>query len=130
MPLLPLTPDQKGEKGARDVIAAWAQGLEQGDYGQAWAQYRRGTDPTRAAFTKWWQRYRDMKVSIGAGEMDAGAGSLFYTAPITITGKTADGKPFRLEGPINLRRVNDVDGATADQLRWHIGNTDLKTVSS
>lgn len=107
----------------------WARGLETGDYGTAWEQYSRDTDPTRAAFAHWWQRYRSLKVTIGAGEMDAGAGSIFYTAPVTVTGKTNSGKPVRLEGPINLRRVNDVDGARPDQLRWHIGNTDLKDVS-
>jgi len=40
-----------------------------------------------------------------------------------------EGKPFRLEGEVVLRRVNDVDGATADQLRWHIAQADLKSVS-
>ena len=124
-----LTPDQKGEKGARAVIAEWASSLESGDLVAAWKLYERDTDPSRAAFVHWWQRYRAIKVTFGPGEMDAGAGSSFYTAPVTVTGRTVSGKPIRLEGPINLRRVNDIDGATPDQLRWHIGNTDLKDVS-
>ena len=60
--------------------------------------------------------------------MEGAAGSSYYTAPTTVVGKTEDGRPFRLEGEVVLRRVNDVPGATEDQLRWHLEKVDLKPV--
>ena len=31
--------------------------------------------------------------------------------------------PRRIEGEVVLKRVNDVPGASAEQLRWHIEST-------
>lgn len=55
-------------------------------------------------------------LSFSKGEQDAGAGSIFYQAPIIVV---AEGAPPR-QGTIMLRRVNDVDGAEDWQLNWHI----------
>jgi len=122
-----LAADDKGEKGARAVLLTWARALENRQFATAWTQFR-SPPAGRDAFVRWWQRYATLTVAVPSGEMDAGAGSLYYTAPATITGTTRQGKPFRLEGEVVLRRVNDVDGATADQLRWHIAQADLKSV--
>jgi hypothetical protein len=53
-----------------------------------------------------------------SGESEGAAGSIYYTAPVTII----DGAR-RLTGEVVLRRVNDVPGATPEQLRWHIEST-------
>jgi hypothetical protein len=120
---------QKGSAGAQAVLRTWARALEDRQFDVAWQQF--GNPPaSRAAFIKWWNRYRTIKVSLGAGESDAAMGSLYYTAPATLTGTTMDGKPFRLKGDVVLRRVNDVDGATPAQLRWHIGTADLKDAAA
>jgi hypothetical protein len=119
---------EKGEKGARAVLLTWARALENRRFGEAWAQF---LDPpaSRDAFVKWWERYATLTVAVPGGEMDAGAGSLYYTVLTTITGTTQDGRPFRLTGDVVLRRVNDVDGATPQQLRWHLASADLKSVA-
>ncbi len=52
------------------------------------------------------------------GQAEGAAGSLFYTAPVTIISG-----PRRIEGEVVLKRVNDVPGASAEQLRWHIEST-------
>lgn len=123
----PLTASDKGEKGARGVLLAWARALENRQFALARAQF--GHPPSsEAAFVRWWERYATITVAVPGGEMDAGAGSLTYTAPATVTGTTRDGKPFRLQGDVVLRRVNDVDGATPAQLRWHIDSADLQAV--
>lgn len=54
-----------------------------------------------------------------------GAGSVYYTAPVAISGSDSDGRPVRIEGEAVLRRVNDVDGATPAQLRWHFDTLNL-----
>jgi hypothetical protein len=53
----------------------------------------------------------------GVGEIEGAAGSLFYEAPVML--RFAEGGETRT-GTITLRRVNDVEGATPEQLRWHI----------
>jgi hypothetical protein len=109
------------------VLRTWASALERHDFARAWEQF--GQPPaSRAAFARWWRRYRTIHVALGPGVGDAAMGSLYYTAPATLTGMTVTGKPFRLHGDVVVRRVNDVDGATPAQLRWHIGTADLKTV--
>ena len=59
-------------------------------------------------------------MTVGKGESEGAAGSLYYTAPVTVT----DGTRV-LKGDVVLRRVNDVPGATEEQLRWHIESTTL-----
>jgi hypothetical protein len=46
--------------------------------------------------------------------------------PVTITGLTRANKPYHLAGRLTLRRVNDVDGASPEQLRWHIERSTLQ----
>jgi hypothetical protein len=120
---------RKGSAGAQAVLQTWARALETRRFDLAWQQF--GTPPaSRAAFTQWWERYRSIKVILGEGESDAAMGSLYYTAPAKLTGTTVGGKPFRLHGDVVVRRVNDVDGATPAQLRWHIGTADLKDAAA
>lgn len=123
----PMTPDEKGEKGAQAVLATWARALEDRQFGLAWAQF--GHPPsTQAAFGRWWQRNRMITVQLGDGDAEGAAGSIYYTAPATVSGVDRQGRPYRLQGDVVLRRVNDVDGATPAQLRWHIESADLKAV--
>ena len=49
--------------------------------------------------------------------VEGAAGSLFCTVGGKLTDAADPAKPL-LEGTLLLRRVNDVPGATADQLRW------------
>ena len=121
-------PIDKSERGARAVLTTWARALETQQFALAWAQFV-NPPASKADFTRWWQRYRTIRVSLGPGEGDAAMGSSYYTAPATLTGMTVAGKPFRLQGDVVVRRVNDINGATPEQLRWHIGSADLKDVS-
>jgi hypothetical protein len=122
-----------GEKGARDVLLAWAHALERGDFDAAYAEWgtdaqaRSGMETTE--HRQWWARFKTITVATQASQMEGAAGSSYYEAPVTIVGKQRNGKPYRLEGTVTLRRVNDVPGATADQLRWHLEKLDLKSVS-
>jgi hypothetical protein len=49
-------------------------------------------------------------------EQQGAAGSLYYEAPAVL--RFGQAMPER--GSLVLRLVNDVDGATPEQLRWHI----------
>jgi hypothetical protein len=130
----PLVPEaEKGEKGARNVLLAWARALELGDYATAYAQWgaegEARSGMTAAEHAAWWDRFKTVTISMPTGTMEGAAGSSYYEAPTTVVGKRQDGKPYRLQGTVVLRRVNDVPGATPDQLRWHIEKVDLNPVT-
>ena len=64
------------------------------------------------------------KIAVGKGDIEGAAGSLYYEAPIVVD--FADGRPSR-RGTIVLRRVNDVPGASEEQLNWRIERTSTLT---
>jgi len=117
-----LTPEaERGVEGARNVLLSFARAIEQRVYGQAWALLSAADQRkwSRADFAAMFADLADTSVAIPTGTMEGAAGSLYYTAPVTITGSDRQGRPIRIEGEAVLRRVNDVEGATPAQLRWH-----------
>ncbi|MAC59151.1 MAG: hypothetical protein CMH85_12940 [Novosphingobium sp.] len=60
------------------------------------------------------------KIAVGKGDVEGAAGSLYYEAPIVVD--FADGRASK-RGTIVLRRVNDVPGASEEQLNWRIERT-------
>ncbi len=85
-----------------------------------WGDKGERSNIDQAAFSAKWDKLTAPEVTIGAGAQEGAAGSLYYTAPITIV----DGKRT-LRGEVTIRRVNDVDGATTEQLRWHVESLTL-----
>jgi len=117
----PATPS--ASRDPAEVLAAWAKAVEARDWRTVRSYWgsggaRSGMDD--AAFAARWSDLLAPKVTIGAGEQEGAAGSLYYTAPVTIV----DG-PRSVKGEVTMRRANDVPGATPEQLRWHIENTTL-----
>lgn len=123
-----LTPEaERGETGARNVLVNFARAVELREYGQAWRFFN---DTAKAhwsekRFDALFAGLRDISVSVPSGRMEGAAGSSYYTSQAEIAATGADGRPIRLEGPIVLRRVNDVPGSSAEQRRWHIEQFDL-----
>ena len=115
----------KGEVGARQVLREWARALERKDFARAQAQWRDGL-PSQGDYAARLAGYRTIELSFGEGRVEGAAGSLFYEAPLAFAGVRADGARVARAGTITLRRVNDVPGATPDQLRWHIERTTLE----
>lgn len=64
------------------------------------------------------------KLAVGKGDMEGAAGSLYYEAPLVVD--FGDGRPSK-RGTIVLRRVNDVPGASEEQLNWRIERTSTLT---
>ena len=58
------------------------------------------------------------------GEIEGAAGSLYVEVPVRTYGVTTTGGKFDEPAVVTLRRVNNVDGATPAQLRWHITTVD------
>jgi hypothetical protein len=105
------------------VLQDWAKAVEARDWSLVrafWGDRGARSGLSVKAFAAKWRKLRNPVVAIGKGEGEGGAGSLYYTAPLRIS----DG-PRILRGEIVIRRVNDVDGATDEQLRWHIESSTL-----
>ena len=123
-----LTPEaEKTETGARNVLTSWARAIELQEYDQAWSLMSDADQAkwSKAAFARLFADLDEITVAVPGGTMEGAAGSSYYTVPVTITATDPDGRPVRYEGEMVLRRVNDVPGATPEQLRWHVESTTL-----
>lgn len=57
--------------------------------------------------------------------VEGAAGSLYADVQLTLSGVLQSGEPYSRTGTVTVRRVNDVPGATPDQLQWQIVNVRL-----
>ena len=65
--------------------------------------------------------YPIYRANIGRpGPMEGAAGSSYVEVPIQTYGRNAAGELFSRLETVQLKRVNDVPGATPEQLRWRI----------
>jgi hypothetical protein len=106
-----------------DVLDAFAGTIEARDWKALrafWGDKGERSGMSEDAFAAKWSTLLAPEVSVGTGTQEGAAGSLYYTAPVTIV----DGKRT-LRGEVTIRRVNDVDGASTEQLRWHVESTTL-----
>lgn len=126
-PALPASagpPPSFTQRDPAKVLAAWAAAVTARDWGTVrafWGDAGARSGLPERAFARQWGTLVAPQVSVGPGDQEGAAGSIYYTAPVTIT----DGKR-RIDGEVVLRRVNDVDGASPEQLRWHIESSTLK----
>lgn len=86
---------------------------------QSYAHFRRGYAATRSA------RVTFLK----PGDAEGAAGSTYVELPVRVDATLRSGARQHFVGSYTLRRVNDVDGSTAAQRRWHIQSASLKQVS-
>ena len=102
--------------GARDFAAAYRLWGENGAPGQDEAAFAASFGDVAL--------YRAEVLHTGRPE--GGCGSIYLELRVRVTGKRAGGAPIRLEGPVILRHVNDVDGSSPAQRAWRIASTALK----
>jgi hypothetical protein len=106
-----------------EVLIGWAKAVSMRDWPSArayWGDKGAASGLSEQAFAQAWNGIKNPDVKLGVGQLEGAAGSSFYTAPVII----ADGER-RIAGFVVLRRVNDVPGATPEQLRWHIESSTL-----
>jgi len=120
--------DPKSKEAAAAVVERYYAALNAGDFATAWQQWGEDGPPnqTLEAFAQGFAHTRSTRVTIGKLEPgDAGAGSVYQPVPVTVEATLDDGKRQRFQGTYVVRRVNDVDGASPGQLRWHIDSAKL-----
>ena len=123
-----LTPEaERSAKGATNVLLSFARAIELQEFDQAWAMLS-VADRVKWPKDEWEKMYSGLTgitVAVPAGTIEGAAGSSYYTTPVTITANDPGGRPVRYEGEAVLRRVNDVPGASPQQLRWHFERVTL-----
>lgn len=111
-------------KRPEEVLDAFAAAIEARDWRTVrafWGDQGGRSGMDAASFSEKWANLKAPSVVVGEGQQEGAAGSIYYTAPVVIT----DGDRT-VSGEVVLRRVNNVPGATAEQLRWHVDSTTLE----
>jgi hypothetical protein len=129
-PAAPSSPLQ--EAGAQpspsEFIARYAALLQARNFGEAYKLLDPSMGVTEQQFETRLSGYKTIKAAIGKiGPVEGAAGSLYDTVQLTLTGEKTDGTPYKVAGPVTLRRVNDVPGSTPEQRQWHIYKMDLSS---
>lgn len=122
------TPDPSVARDAMVVARQWQAAMEARDWAKVrgfWGDHGQASGMTPAQFAEAWGVLKTVHVRFGTGLTDAGAGSVFFELPVSVDGVKQDGLAYRTEGVLSWRRVNDVPGATPEQLRWHIERSTL-----
>ena len=117
-------PPPSESRDPRIVLVAWAKAVSLKHWDEAylyWGDHGAKSGMNLAGFKATWGTLGEPQLEIREGRSEGAAGSLFYTAPVTLVDGTR-----RVEGEVTLRKVNDIPGATPEQLRWHIESTTLK----
>lgn len=114
----PLSSDALQERdNPRRVLAYVAQAVAQHRLADAALAWRSEAEMTGALLEEQLGDYPDMKLSFGEGDQEGAAGTIYYEVPVVLT---ADGGNINRKGTITLSRVNDVQGASEEQLAWRV----------
>ena len=109
---------------AAATVARYYAAIERHDYRTAYRSWSRGgqaSGQSYAQFVRGFDQTRHTSVVVGRpGLPEGAAGSSYVRVPMTVRAMLKDGSAQRFTGSYTLRRINDVDGSTAEQRRWHI----------
>jgi hypothetical protein len=99
------------------LLRFYAEALHARDWSAASRAWGVASGVTAGTLKAAYDRPERATLEVGKGTVEGAAGSLFYEAPVVL--RFGPGAPPE-RGTLTLRRVNDVPGATPEQLRWHI----------
>lgn len=115
---------------AADVVRRYYDAINARDYPVAYAQWGDGGAASGKPYAAFAAGFADTaSVRVTAREVppvEGAAGSLYAEVPVTVDAVRSDGKRQRFTGTYVVRRVNDVDGSTAEQRRWHLTSAKLR----
>lgn len=121
------------QQEAIQVIRDYYSAINRGDYSAAYAMWQGDGMARQQSLEQFEQGFADtssVAVDVGdPGEIEGAVGSLFIEIPVTVTAVMTNGRPQRFIGSYSLRRVNDVPGATPEQLQWHLQSANIAQVN-
>jgi hypothetical protein len=113
-----------------DAVRAYYAAIDAGEFARAyrlWGREGQASGQSYARFRQGFAATRSTEVRItGPIESEGAAGSIYATVPVEVNASLKDGTRQRFTGQYVLRRVNDVPGASEEQLNWHIESASLK----
>ena len=116
----------------RDVLRRYYAAIEASDFRTAYAQWSQGGEASGQSYDQFASGFANTAHAqvefTGPVTFEGAAGSIFATVPVRVRAATTAGEGQEFVGVYELRRVNDVPGATPDQLRWHIHGAKLHPV--
>lgn len=116
--------DPKSAEAAGQAMQSYGALIEQKRFAEAAQMW--GDEAAAAAFVEPYKSASELHFQVGRpGDTEGAAGSIYITVPVVFYGRLNGGGAFNRSGTATLRRVNDVPGATAKQLRWHIAQIEL-----
>lgn len=116
--------DPKSAEAAGQVMQSYGALIEQKSLAEAARLW--GDADAAALFVGQFKSASELHFQIGKpGDTEGAAGSIYVTVPIVIYGRLKRGGDFSRSGTATLRRVNDVDGSTEAQRRWHVAQIEL-----
>ena len=124
--------DPKSAQGAGQVLQSYFALIEAGRHAEAWRLWSdggRASGMSAAQFADSFAPYAEYHAYVGApGRIEGAAGSAYVEVPVQVYGRLRSGAPFNRRGTMTLRRVNDVPGATPEQMQWRIHSSDIPAV--
>ena len=116
--------DTKSAEAAGQVVQSYGALIEQKRFSEAARLW--GDGAAAAAFADPFKSASEFHLQVGKpGDTEGAAGSIYVTVPVVLYGRLKAGSAFSRSGTATLRRVNDVDGSTEAQRRWHITQIEL-----
>jgi hypothetical protein len=123
---VPPTPSAEASvAAAAGVVSAYYAAVARRDYRAAYALWHGGQD--FAHFRRGYARTVRVRVTpIPPFHAEGAAGSVYVEIPVRVDAVLRSGVRQHFVGGYTLRRVNDVEGSTAAQRRWHIVSAHLR----
>ncbi len=126
-PVPPTPASEASVSAATHIVRDYYSAVSRRDYRAAYAIWH--GSQTYAHFQAGYAGTRSVKVTfLKPGDPEGGAGSIYVELPVRVDALLRNGARQYFTGSYTLRRVNDVDGSTASQRRWHIESAHLKVV--
>jgi hypothetical protein len=124
----PSADSSTADRDPSEVIRQYYQAIEAGNFARAyalWGANGAASGQTLDQFAAGFAETAQVDVEIGTpGRIEPAAGSRYVEVPVVIRAVTTGGEVQRFEGTYTLRR-SVVDGASAEQRRWHIYSADI-----
>jgi hypothetical protein len=118
-PVPPTPPAEASVQAAVAVVMRYYAALGRHDYRAAHALWPSG--PGVAELRRGYAHTARTRVTpLPPFTADGGAGSVYAEIKVKVDAVLTNGTAQHFAGSYMLRRVNDVDGSTAAQRRWHI----------
>lgn len=116
-------PDTSAPSDPADAVRKYYAFLEARDFRRAyamWGEHGLASKKTYEQFEEGFEHTAHTKVTVtGPVSIQGAAGSSYAEVRVRVEATTDEGRAQQFTGAYVVRRVNDVPGATAEQLRWH-----------